>query len=181
MCNSPVAVFFLAPDLSRGHDAFAVAKLPPCVSCNQRNRRGSGLTHLFSNSSPGTARQALISVFENVASFVHFFFLILQPPGLTVNQFRRIAMYHIFNTLYLQRCLPGLCRSLQPYFAPRFVIHMSHFHNILNQESHGPARTVFVPAGKARNAHLKKTFYCFKKAFRLQSQDHTKAKLLQKA
>lgn len=114
---------------------------------------------------PWDSPSSLNQCFWECSKFCALFFFILQPPGLTVNQFRRIAMYHIFNTLYLQRCLPGLCRSLQPYFAPRFVIHMSHFHNILNQESHGPARTVLVPAGKARNAHLKKLFTVSKRPF----------------
>lgn len=37
----------MAPDLSGRHDAFAVTKLPPCVSSNQRNLHWAGLTSYF--------------------------------------------------------------------------------------------------------------------------------------
>lgn len=46
-CLTALLFFSLAPDLSRGHDAFAAAKLPPCFSCNQWDRHGSGLNSFF--------------------------------------------------------------------------------------------------------------------------------------
>lgn len=71
-----------------------------------------------------------------------------RPAGLISPE--QIAVHSIFNTLYLQRCLPDLCRSLQPYFAPRFVTDLRH-------SSHGPAGTVSVPtSGKSRKTLIGK-------------------------
>lgn len=116
--NSIFFLFSMAPDLSGRHDAFAVTKLPPCVSSNQRNLHWVGLTSYFHTihhcwhhifMSLGTLGNhnclSLNQCYRECSKFCVCFF----SPWLTVNLFGHVT--HFWYS-YLQRHIPDLCRML---------------------------------------------------------------------
>lgn len=121
-----------------------------------------GWTHFFQFVTGSFSMIAnTISYLKVLCCFVLFFSSCKLQGWLLISS-RQIAMYHIFNTLYLQCCLPDLCRSLQLYFAPRFVV----LPEILTRWATAHLQqAMFQQGGKVKTLNIKKLCMIWKRPF----------------
>lgn len=165
--NSIFFFFSVAPDLSGGHDAFAVTKLPPCVSSNQRDLHWVGLTsyfhainhcwhHVFM--SLGTLSNSncfsLNQCYSECSKFCVFSF----SPWLTVNPFG-----HVTHFWY-----PFICRGIFQIYAERYscTLHLVvlFLSRSFSQESLWPGSKSCVPTSR-KSKRRSSAIWSFRKDF----------------